>query len=154
MNSAYSGGAKYPGGISGSGRGIFFNHHVLRQNARTAYFDVPQVKALVDRFADTTVDIGLMLEATPRSNILGISDEQAENWSRDVQERFHMWAEDKKSHRSEINNFYQNQRSSLHPSKNASLLYRLAILLDHQADDDLYIRSVCLNLIFLSFYLR
>lgn len=106
----YSGGAKYPGGISGDGRSQYFNHYALRQNARTACFDVPQAKALVDRFADTTVDIGLMLEATPKASIIGISPEKAEEWSRDVQERFDTWANDKRSHRSEINNFYQNQR--------------------------------------------
>ncbi len=125
MTSSYAGGAKYPGGISGSGKGMYFNHHVLRQNARTAYFDVPQAKAVVDRFADTTVDIGLMLEATPRARILGITDEQAESWARDVQERFHMWAEDKKSHRSEVNNFYQNQR-----------LYGIA----QHRDNDIFVR--------------
>lgn len=105
-----AGGAKYIGGISGDGSTLNIDHLRTRQNARVAYHQVPQAKAIVDRYADTVVDIGLKLESTPMYRQLGITQEQAEKWAQDVSEKFHLWANSKKSHRAQTNNFYQNQR--------------------------------------------
>ncbi len=102
-----SGGEKSPYGISGSGGGIFLNHALVRQNARTAYIDSTQAKALVTRFADTVADVGLRLEAVPVANLLGITQERAESWSEDVEQRFDLFCKDKKQHRSEGLTFYQ-----------------------------------------------
>lgn len=103
-------GSKYHNGLSGSGAAIYNNHYVLRQNARTAELDVPQIKAINDRFADTVVGIGIKPQSTPRFERLGISREQAEKWGSEVDERFDDWAISKKSDLAETNNFYQNQR--------------------------------------------
>lgn len=107
--SSMSGGAKYRQGLSRSGAGVFLNHALLRQNVRAAVFDTPQAKALVDRFADTVADTGLRVEATPMAAILGISPEEAETWAKNVEERFDLWAGDKKQNRSQIMTFYQAQ---------------------------------------------
>lgn len=107
--SSRSGGAKYRHGLSRSGAGVFLNHYLLRQNARAAMFDTPQAKALVSRFADTVADTGLRIEATPMASILGISPEEAESWAKNVEERFDLWAGDKKQHRSQTMTFYQAQ---------------------------------------------
>jgi lambda family phage portal protein len=56
------------------------------------------------------VDIGLKLNAAPDAGILGITDEQAEEWSRDVDARFDGWARNRKSMLAENMNFYQAQR--------------------------------------------
>lgn len=109
FGSHMSGGAKYRGGLARSGAGLFLNHALLRQNVRRAVHDTPQAKALVQRFADTTADIGLRLEATPMAGILGISPEDAESWAQKVEERFDLWAGSKKQHRSQTMNFYQSQ---------------------------------------------
>ena len=105
-----TGGAKYPGGLPGSGYSHFINNRLTRTNARNAYHDTPEAKALVNRFADTVVDTGLRLECTPQSEILGITKEEAEEWGRKVQTLFDLWAKSKKSSRNGINTFYQNQR--------------------------------------------
>lgn len=105
-----SGGAKYPHGLSASGSPRILNHRTLRRNARDAYHDTPQAKALVERFADTVADIGLMLEAVPKADILGIDVETAEEWAKNVESRFDLWCRDKKQHRSETITFYQSQR--------------------------------------------
>jgi len=105
-----SGGSKYPGGLSGSGYSHFINNRLTRTNARNAYHDTPEAKALVNRFADTVVDTGLRLECTPQAEILGISQKEAEEWGRKVQTLFDLWARSKKSARNGINTFYQNQR--------------------------------------------
>lgn len=108
--SSQTGGAKYAGGLPGSGYSHFINNRLTRTNARNAYHDTPEAKALVNRFADTVVDTGLRLECTPQADILGITQAEAEEWGRKVQTLFHLWAKSKKSSRNGINTFYQNQR--------------------------------------------
>lgn len=105
-----SDGSKWPYGITGGASGRFLDHQALRRNARDAYHDVPQAKALVDRYADTVADIGIMLEASPRAEILGITDEQAEVWASNVEARFDLWARSKRQHRAENMTWYQSHR--------------------------------------------
>jgi len=105
-----SGGAKWAYGMSSYAPAQMFDANALRRAARSAYHETPQARALVDRYADTVVDSGLFLESTPNFRILGISAEEAEDWSRDVEERFNLWASCKEQHRSGTMNFYQFQR--------------------------------------------
>lgn len=105
-----SAGGKWPYSISGSGAGKVIDHRQLRTNARVAYQESTQAKALVDRSSDTIADVGLMLECTPKFNILGISQEDAEKWGQDIEARFDLWAGSKKQHRAENINWYQSQR--------------------------------------------
>jgi len=105
-----SDGSKWPYGLSASGRGRILNHSLLRRNARDAYHESSQARALVDRYADTVADVGLMLEATPKAEILGITPEQAEAWADDVEQRFDSWARAKVQHRAGLMNFYQSHR--------------------------------------------
>jgi len=121
----HSGGAKYPHGLTGDGKGHIIDHYRTRQNARSAYATITQAKALVDRFADTIVEIGLFLESVPKWEILGISAEAAEKWSSHVEDAFDSWARSKFSQRSQTNNFYQNQR-----------LYSIM----QQRDNDIFVR--------------
>ncbi len=109
-DSAYSGGSKFPYGLSStSNYGIYIDHRKLLLNSRKAVWDSVQAKSLVDRFAETVVDRGLKLEAAPKNEILGITPEEAEKWGRNVSERFDLWAKEKKCHRAGLFNFYQAQ---------------------------------------------
>ena len=109
-SSGSTGGAKFPGGISSvSAPALTLDHGQLRQSARHSMFDSSVPKSIVDRFADTVVETGLRLKPIPESKMLGITPEAAEEWAEDVAQSFHLWAKSKKSHRSRINNFYQNQ---------------------------------------------
>lgn len=121
----YGSGAKYAAGMSAGAPIVIHDHFTLRQHARDAMYDSVVAKSMVDRFADTVVDIGLKLKPTPISEILGITPEQAEEWAETVGERFDLWAKSKKSHRSRINTFYQNQR-----------LYEIF----QQRDNDIFVR--------------
>jgi len=105
-----SDGSKYPGGISGSGSGIIFNHTVLRRNGRVAYHQTSQAHALVTRMADTVADVGLRWEPMPNVQILGITPKEGDKWSRDVKTRFDSWAKSKSQHRSGTMTWYQSQR--------------------------------------------
>lgn len=121
----YGSGAKYSGGMSSAKMVVIHNHGELRQRARDAMYDSTHARALVSSIVDTVVDSGMRLKPTPIPEILGISPEIAEEWAENVSLRFHMWANSKKSHRSRINNYYQNQR-----------LYQLF----KQRDGDVFIR--------------
>jgi lambda family phage portal protein len=130
-----SGGAKWSGGLSTYSSHTTIDHGLTRAAARNMMQDVPQARALVERFSDTVADTGLVLEALPKFRQLGTTPEKAEIWGADVSERFDMWAKSKKSCISETYNFYQAQRmyamwqqrdndmfTQLHYSKKKSLL--------------------------------
>ena len=118
-------GEKWLNGLPNTGVGMAFNHLGLRRNARRAYFESPQCKAIVDRFADSVADVGLILEATPKAELLGITEEQAAIWGARVESMFDSWARDKGQHRSEQMTFYQSHR-----------LYAI----QQQRDSDMFIR--------------
>jgi len=106
----YGSGSKFPAGMSRGAPIVIHDHFAIRQQVRDAMYDSTVAKSMVDRFADTVVDIGLKLKPTPISSIIGITPEQAEEWAEKVAESFHLWAKSKKSHNSRVNTFYQNQR--------------------------------------------
>jgi lambda family phage portal protein len=105
-----SDGSKMIRGISGSGQPVTISHYATRMNARKAYQETPQARSIVDRMADSVADTGLRLEATPKASVLGISEEEADEWGRDVEPKFDAYARSKKQNRSETMNLYQHQR--------------------------------------------
>lgn len=125
LSDGRAGGAKWSGGLSRSGGVHYINHYETRMNARKAYHETPQARALVQRYADTVVDLGLVAEPAPRREILGLSMDEAEKWSHNVEESFGMWCKSKLQHRSETMNFYQAQR-----------LYEVF----QQRDNDIFVR--------------
>ncbi len=119
------GGAKYSHGISGSGTQLNINGFETRMNARRAVHDSLPAHAIANRFADSVVDIGIIAEPAPKASILGISEEQSEDWSAVVGERYDLWCKSKDQHRSNLLTHYQSQR-----------LY----MLSQQRDNDNFIR--------------
>ena len=118
-------GAKWAGGISYSGQAIIQDHHILRANARKAYHDTPQARAIVDRFADVVVDTGIKIDPTPNAALLGITPEAAEEWGERVGSRFDIYMGSKDCHRAEAMTGYQAQR-----------MYEIF----QQRDNDIFIR--------------
>lgn len=124
--SSFGSGSKYPGGTSTrTAPFLYHDHFRIRQQVRDKMYDSVECRALITSIVDTVVYTGLRLKPTPDAKMLGITPEQAEEWAEDVAERFHLWASSKKSHRSRVNNFYQNQR-----------LYQLF----QQRDNDIFVR--------------
>jgi capsid protein len=123
--SGKSSGAKWDNGLSGYYNGIVLNHWSLRQQARKAFHESAQARAIVNRFADTVADKGLTLEPTPNAEILGITIEQASIWSKNVAAKFELWSKSKTQHRSGNLNFQQSHR-----------LYQIC----QHRDNDIFIR--------------
>ena len=121
-----SNGGKWPGGMSSHVNSLNINHFTSRMNAREIMHDVPQARAIVERFADSVVDIGIKVEPNPDSDILGINPEIAEAWGENVGKRFDLWAKSKKSHRARQVTFYQAQRMyALWQQRDNDILTRL-----------------------------
>lgn len=104
-----SGGAGWPYGVANRGRGRTLNHYRMLMNGRDAYHDSVQARAIVSRKADSVAAIGLRVEPTPVASVLGITDEAALEWSRDVAHRYDLCMRDKKQNRSETMTGYQSQ---------------------------------------------
>jgi lambda family phage portal protein len=106
----YGSGSKWPGGTSRGTPIDIHDHFTIRQRVRNQMYDSIEARSLIKSIVDTTVDVGLKLKPTPIPEIIGKSPEELELWSEKTSMMFHLWAQDKRSHRSRINNFYQNQQ--------------------------------------------
>lgn len=103
-------GEKFDDGFSGYGAAPTIDHNRARSQARKAYIDSLQAHSLVQRFADSVVDLGLRLKPVPVSTLLPITPEQVEDWAQDVERRFDLWAKSRIVDRAEMLNLYQMQR--------------------------------------------
>ena len=108
---ALTGGQKWRGGISNTGKPTVINAAETLQNARSATHQSPQARVIVTRSRDLTVDTGLKVEFTPAWNILGITDDKIkEKWTAEHEERFDLYMSSKQCHRSGKMTGYQLQR--------------------------------------------
>ncbi len=105
-----SGGQKWPGGLSSNGSSPIINHTESRQNGRSVFHGSTQARTLITRKRDVTVDVGLKLEPTPSWEILGITQDAAEVWATDHEQRFDIYMKSKQCHRAETMTGYQLQR--------------------------------------------
>ena len=111
----YGGGAGGDGsgwryGLSSSGSTPVLDHTTLMRNARSAYHDSMQGRAIIERFADLVPGVGLRLEAAPDANVLGMSPEAAEVWAQEIEAAFDAYMRSKKFSLAEDMTGYQTQR--------------------------------------------
>lgn len=104
-----SGGSGWPFGVANRGRARLLSHYRMLMNARDAYHDSVQARAIVSRKADNVAGIGLRVEPMPIASVLGITEEFADLWGRDVAHRYDLCMRDKKQNRSETMTGYQSQ---------------------------------------------
>jgi len=97
-------------GLSASGSAPLLDHTLLRNNARSAYHDSMQGRAIIERFADLVPGVGLKLEASPDANTLGMTPEAAEKWAQDTEAAFDTYMRSKKFSLPEDMTGYQSQR--------------------------------------------
>lgn len=87
------------------------NSMTLRQRGRMLYMAAPVATGAINTTRTKTVGSGLHLKPTINRAVLGISDEEAERWQRDVQAEWVLWAEEKQNCDSMgMNNFYELQQ--------------------------------------------
>jgi capsid protein len=104
-----SGGAKFPGGLSGDGTGFGIDHWRSRQNGRRAYHDSSVARSVVERYKEQVAGVGLKFVFEINHLILGIPEERAEEEGEINTERFHLWANSPDCYRTRNMNLYQSQ---------------------------------------------
>lgn len=114
-----------PNGLENSGMSRIFDHRALRANTRDAMYDSMHGRAIVTRFADNIAGGGLRARFEPDAGVLGRTEEEMEDWGRDVSERFHLYMSSKSFSTDGTMNGYQSQ-----------WLYALC----QQRDNDMYAR--------------
>ena len=68
----------------------------LRTNSRDAFRNQPLVKGGVDTIRYNTIGGGLVLQSQPNHEMIGISEEDASAWAKDVEFKFlRLWADNK-----------------------------------------------------------
>ena len=118
--STFGGGAKSYQGISGDGIAQSVQNKRMVINARNAYRESLEARAIVDRNVDIVTDTGIKIDPTCNASLLGISDDEADKWNDDIGERFDLFMSSKTCNRSRMWDGYE-----------ATQLYNKALLTDN-----------------------
>lgn len=90
---------------------IYANNYTLRQRSRILYMSAPIAAAALKRQRTNIVGAGLRLKSTIDREVLGMTQEQAEEWQKRVQAEFNLWAQRKQAcDATGVNNFYGMQQ--------------------------------------------
>ncbi len=90
-------GDKFPGGF---GRTKIFRHgsldfFTLRERSNQLYYENDSAQGLINRLITNVINTGLKLQATPESDITGMSEEKLEEWTDTVEQKFKLYTDDK-----------------------------------------------------------
>lgn len=86
---------------------------VLRQRARDLYMGTPLATGALDTLVTNAVGPGLKLSAQIDADFLGLTDEQADEWERNVEREFGLWADSPACDATRMCNFGQLQALAL-----------------------------------------
>jgi lambda family phage portal protein len=101
------------GGLSASGASPQLDHFLLRQNIRAKMHESAEARGIVSRFRDLAVGTGVAIDFQPDPGVLGITPEEAEQWSTRANNAFHRWFNSKLVSVDENQNGYQLQRMAM-----------------------------------------
>lgn len=95
-------------------RDIDDNNETMRQRARMLYMGAPIATSAIRTVRTNAVGEGLFPKPRPDRDVLGMSQEQAQDWSKRVQREFALWAEDKIAcDATGVNTFYEMQQLAM-----------------------------------------
>lgn len=93
---------------------IDFNNYTLRQRARMLYMAAPIATSAIKTNRTNVVGVGLKLKSKIGREALGLTPEQAEEWQKNTEREFALWAENKRAcDATGMNNFYGLQQLAL-----------------------------------------
>jgi len=87
-------GEKYPGGMNQDLDFFYIDYWSLRRRSYKLFTENRYAAGLIKRLLTNEIHRGLILEATPISQILGITTDTLNDWSDDVEAKFGVWGED------------------------------------------------------------
>lgn len=94
FNSLFDG-EKFPGGFSSNPGYEFIDYWELRSKSVQLFTENLYAAGLINRLVTNIINTGLSLEATPVSDILPINDDQANDWSENVENLWRIWGNQK-----------------------------------------------------------
>lgn len=94
FNSLFDG-SKFPGGFSSNSGYEFIDYWELRNKSVQLFTENLYAAGLINRLVTNIINTGLSLEATPVSDLLPISDDEANNWSENVENLYRIWGNNK-----------------------------------------------------------
>lgn len=93
---------------------IDWNNQTMRQRSRMLYMAAPLATSAIKTNRTNVIGCGLVLQAKPDAEILGLSQEKAAAWQTRAEAEFRLWARKKQScDATGINNFYGLQQLAL-----------------------------------------
>lgn len=100
---------------SGSAReDIDFNNFTMRQRARMLYMAAPVATSAIKTNRTNVVGVGLRLKSRIDRELLGLTPDQAEEWQKNTEREFNLWAGNKRAcDATGMNNFYGLQQLAL-----------------------------------------
>jgi lambda family phage portal protein len=92
---------------------IDVNLNVLRQRSRDLYMSSPLAVSAIKTNRTNVVGSGLKLKSKIDYKFLGISKEAADEWEKNVEREFSVWASSKFCDATRVNDFYEMQQLAL-----------------------------------------
>ncbi len=88
---------------------VDYNLKVLRERSRVLEMSAPLAAAAINMTATKTVGSGLYLKPCLDYEFLGMTKEEAEEWERNTEREFALWAESKHCDATGVHTFYEMQ---------------------------------------------
>ncbi len=70
------------------------DYNMLRWRSTQLYIENLYAKGLINRLVINSINTGLKLQANPVNEIIGMEEDQLQEWSEDIEARFSLWNED------------------------------------------------------------
>lgn len=86
----FNDGDKFPGGF-GPTQLFEMDYWTLRQRSAQLFRENLYARGLIRRLVNNEINTGLSLEACPDANIIGVGEDELNEWAEDVEDRFHLW---------------------------------------------------------------
>ncbi len=94
FNSLFDG-SKFPGGFTSNLGYEFIDYWELRNKSVQLFTENLYAAGLINRLVTNIINTGLSLEATPVDSLLPIDDDQANDWSENVENLYRIWGNQK-----------------------------------------------------------
>ena len=88
-------GGKFFGGF-GPTELLFLDYWTLRNRSSQLFEQNHYAKGIIRRFVTNMINTGLTPEIRPDESIIGVPEHSLDDWSENVESRFHIWAKDPK----------------------------------------------------------
>lgn len=121
------------------------NNSVLRQRSRMLYMASPIAASAINTTRTNVVGTGLLVQPTPDATVLGLSHDELQEWQKQVETEFRLWAENRRACDSiGVSTFYELQEIAI---RSWLLNGDVFVLIQRTPSSDMYPYTLRLQLI-------